>query len=404
VNRPVQPESQADAAGRPKSAGRDVPRSVEDRLFQDAFVFDFFQSVRVLEKLAPDRRPVGRDGPPQSEAVRFRAHNSLSFPPSAVYQLDRPGGGLPVPAMAVTFMGLTGPSGVLPRHYTELLMRLERDAKGPEKFALRDWLDQFNHRLISMFYRAWEKYRFYVPYERGEFAAADADPFTRCVFSLAGLGMPALRNRLQITHWEQTGEELQERRLAHVEDLALLRYSGLLAHRPRNVLGLQALLEDYFRLPVAVRQFQGQWLMLDPSNQSRLGTVGGNSEVAMNLVVGDRVWDVQCKIRIRIGPLRYGQFLQFLPDRSAVPQRKAIFLLSHLVRLYVGPELDFDIQVILKAEDVPECQLQPDGVGPQLGRNAWLINRAMTRDADDAVFKSEEITCVNPLEGEHRWL
>jgi type VI secretion system protein ImpH len=369
-------------------------------LFHEAFAFDFFQSVRVLEKLAPDRRPVGRDGPPQSEVVRFRAHNSLSFPPSAVCHVDPSAGPLPLPAMTVTFMGLTGTSGVLPRHYTELVMRLERDAKGPEKFALRDWLDQFNHRLISLFYRAWEKYRLFIAYERREFAAAEPDPFTRCLFSFVGLGTPALRGRLQITHWEQTDDELRQRRLAHVEDLAILHYSGLFAHRPRNVLGLQAVLEDYFRLPVEVRQFQGQWLMLDIGNQSRLGTVGGNSEVGLNLVVGDRVWDVQSKIRIRIGPLRYGQFLQFLPDRSAVPERKAIFLLSHLVRLYVGPELDFDIQVILRAADVPACQLQRDGVGPQLGRNAWLINRAMTRDAEDAVFESDEINCLNPVEPE----
>ena len=75
-------------------------------------------------------------------------------------------------------MGLTGPSGVLPRHYTELLYKIERDVRTPEKHALRDWFDLFNHRFVSLFYRAWEKYRFYIPFERGDYDGAEPDPFT----------------------------------------------------------------------------------------------------------------------------------------------------------------------------------------------------------------------------------
>ena len=65
--------------------------------------------------------------------------------------------------MLVAFLGLTGPSGVLPPHYTA-----HADARvcAAKDTSLRDLLDMFNHRLISLFYRAWEKYRLPFAYER----------------------------------------------------------------------------------------------------------------------------------------------------------------------------------------------------------------------------------------------
>jgi type VI secretion system protein ImpH len=391
--------SAAPARGGPGRPTPDAQRgqSVAERLFTDGFAFDFFQAVRLLERLDRARKPVGRAGPPRDEVVRFLAHLSLSFPPSSIYEIEPAGTSRPMPAMTVTFLGLTGPSGVLPRHYTEMLLHLERDAKGPEKRALRAWLDLFNHRLLSLFYRAWEKYRFFVPYERGDFARPDAaDPFTQALFSLVGLGVPPLRNRLRVSVREDRDGERRERSLARLNDLVLLYYGGFFAHRPRNVSSLRALVADYFGLPVRVEQFRGQWLRLDPANQSRLGGEG-NNQMGVNLVAGARVWSVESKFRLRVGPLRYPQFLEFLPDRSPVAARKTFFLLCHLVRMYVGPELDFDVQLVLAREDVPECRLGDDGgPGPRLGWNTWVRTAAYPHDAEDATFAGEEVVWLGP--------
>src|SRR4051794_748980 len=108
------------------------PDSVAARLFREGHNFSFFQAVRLLGQLLPGRVPVGQLGPPGAEVVRFRTHQSLSFPPSAVYEVAPPAAADGPPEMTVTFLGLTGSSGVLPRHYTELLLRLLREAKGPE--------------------------------------------------------------------------------------------------------------------------------------------------------------------------------------------------------------------------------------------------------------------------------
>jgi type VI secretion system protein ImpH len=51
------------------------------QLFAEGFSFDFFQAVRLLEKVSAKRRPVGNEGPPSAEVVRFRALLSLCFSP-----------------------------------------------------------------------------------------------------------------------------------------------------------------------------------------------------------------------------------------------------------------------------------------------------------------------------------
>ncbi len=368
--------------------------TVAERLFAEGYAFDFFQAVRLLEKFAPERRPVGHDATPRSEAARFRAHISLSFPPSAIYQIEPPTAPVPVPTLTVAFMGLTGPNGVLPRHYTELLMRA-RDTRSPERHVVRDWFDLFNHRLISLFYRAWTKYRFWLTYERGEYAQPEPDLFTLSLYSLIGLGSRSLRNRLRVAVRPDTAGPQPERVLARVDDLALLYYAGLLAHRPRCALSLERILEDYFGLPVRVLQFQGQWLQLDPESQSRLSAEAGNTELGVNVIAGERVWDVRSKIRIRLGPLSYERFSSFCPDQSPLPRAKDFFKLMHLVRFYVGPQLKVDVQLVLKANAIPPCQMLPSRTdGPRLGWNGWLASQPMKRDSEDAVFAGLEVTWV----------
>jgi type VI secretion system protein ImpH len=373
--------------------------SLAARLMSEGFAFSFFQAVRVLEKLEPGRQAVGRDGPPLAEAVRFKAHLSLAFPPSQIHEVVPPTEGLSVPAMTVSFLGLTGPSGILPRHYTEMLLRLHRDAKGPERYALREFFDLFNHRYISHFYRAWEKYRFYIPYERRAYARPEPDLFTQVFYALVGLGTSGLRGRLRVARLELRGQEVQERPLGRIADLGFIFYSGLLAQRHRTAVGLEGFLEDYFQLPVHVRQFQGHWLPLSLDNQSRLTEAQGNTDLGLNVVAGERVWEVESRIRIRLGPLGFADFTSFLPDRSATTERKALFLLHHLVRLYVGAERSFDVQLILRAEDVPECHLieEEDAFGPRLGWNTWVCSQEAVQDAGEAIFEGEEVVWLNQL-------
>jgi type VI secretion system protein ImpH len=375
----------------PIPQGDPESRSVERHLFSEPFEFDFFQAVRLLERLAPQKLPVGKGARPDLEIVRFTSWQSLAFPASAVHDLVAGEVATRPAQMMTTFLGMTGSSGVLPRHYTEMIIRLEREAKGAERHALRDWLELFSHRFVSLFFRAWEKYRFFIPYERGEHRLRDPDTFTRGLLSLVGLGTAGLRDRLRVGVVTEVEGTPREKVLARIDDLSIVGFGGYFNHRPRNAVSLESLLTGFVGLTAKVVQFQGQWLRLDPGSQSVMGRLDGNNCLGRNVIVGDRIWDVQSKLRIQLGPMKYEQFLEFLPDKSPQPRRKALFLLAQFVRLYVGPELDVEFQLILAAEEVPACKVGVrGGIGTRLGWNTWSRREAMKRDADDAVFQAEE--------------
>jgi len=366
--------------------------STLDELFAQGYAFDFFQAVRLLET-REGVEPVGTDGPPGKEAVRFRAPLGHSFPASAIADLKAPTAERPVPQMTVPFLGLTGPSGVMPRHYTDMLLRLERDSRNPERHALRDWFDLFNHRFVSLFYRAWTKYRFHIPYGRREYRNEEPDAFTQTLLSLLGIGQLPLRNRIALhapadpDAWDQS-----ESVVAGVPDLALFRYAGLLAHRPRNAIGLKAILADYFQVPVDVVQFHGAWLQLDEQDRSQLGPLSGNCGLGQTLVIGERVWDVEGRILLRVGPLNYEQFVELLPDETPIPERKGFFLLVHLARFYLGPAIEFDVRLELQPGAAPESSLGGLGnPGSRLGWNSWLVSQPPQRVVTDAVFRAKEV-------------
>ena len=255
----------------------------------------------------------------------------------------------------------------MPHHYTSLVIERLR----AKDRSLRDFLDLFNHRLISLFYRAWEKYRVPIQYER----AGTADPPARLTFvlallSLIGLGMPSLQRRMQL------------------DDETCLFYAGYLAQGRPNALSLRRMLEDCFDLPVRVEQFRGQWLYLSADNQSSLPSrecpEGRNCALGRNDIVGTRVWSVENAFRIRLGPLRYDEFEQLVPSGETLTR------LAQLARTYVGPEYDFDVQLVLRAEEVPASRLGGDGpIQTRLGWNSWLISRPPREDVSDAVFVHE---------------
>jgi type VI secretion system protein ImpH len=262
--------------------------------------------------------------------------------------------------MTVAFMGLTGPSGVLPRHYTELLLERVRYRKD---HTLHDFLDLFNHRLISLFYQAWEKYHFPVAYERAALKGREDDRLTQYLFALFGMGTRGLRGRQE------------------AKDRVLVFYAGLLAQHPRSASALAGLLQDYFGVRVEVNQCVGAWLALGEENRTRLGPGKANNALGVSAVAGSHVWDQQAKFCVRLGPLSLAEFTTFLPSGSAFRA------LIDLTRFFAGQEYDFEVQLIIKAADVPWCRLGEKGEGaPRLGWSAWLKTGKFTHDADDAVF------------------
>lgn len=343
----------------PKSGRTDTP--LEEMLSNEPYRFEFFQAVRLLERLFPERAPVGRSSLPVRETVRFRTRVALKFPPSEIHELKKPyepdPDKEPPMEMVVNFMGLTGPQGVLPTQYTELVM----DRVRYKDTALWSFLDLFTHRMISFFYRAWEKYRFPIAFERGAH-----DQFTEYLFDVIGMGTRGLRPRK-----------------LDVQDEALIFYGGLVTQRPHSTVAIELMLSDHFGVPVKIRQFAGQWLKLEPESITYIGKQ--NSQLGMNTVVGTRVWDDQSKVRIRFGPLTFNQFKAFLPNGTAY--KSAI----SLTRFMTGLEFDFDMKLILKAREVPSTVLTTKAKRkPMLGWSSWLKTKPFKKDDDQVVLKVNE--------------
>ncbi|MBX9655235.1 type VI secretion system baseplate subunit TssG [bacterium] len=370
---------------------RRTEASVEERLLVEGHRFDFFQAVRLLEILSPGRRGLGDQLSPRQEPIRFRGSYSLGYPETTIVDLRKTDDESMPPEMVVSFLGFMGQQGLLPTHTTEWLIRLEREGSHEERYAFRSWLSLFEHRLVSLFYRAWKKYRFPANYVTGP-TEEETDPFTSMLLSLVGLGTPALRDNLRVLAPVASREDVHATPLASINDLGMLRYAGLFLARSRCASGLRSLLSDYFDVPVEVEQFQGQWLALEPEQQTAIGDEGFNNALGRNAVVGDRVFSVESKFRVRIGPLPFNRFEEFLPDPTPEPIRKTMFLVGRLIHFYVGMDDDFDVQLVLESKSVPECQLN-DGVGcgPRLGWNTWALASPYTRDADDAVFSDRTL-------------
>jgi type VI secretion system protein ImpH len=331
---------------------------VRELLFREPWAFDFFQSVRLLERLQPDRSPVGRYSNPRDEVVRFGSNPTLNFPPSAIQMLQERIDACP--RMDVNFMGLVGPLGTLPDYITELAATRVR----AKDRTLLEFLNIFNHRMISFFYQAWEKHHFTVAYERDR-----RDPVTACLFALIGLGTEGVRQRQPVV------------------DESFLFYSGFFGLAPRSAVALESVLADYFDVPVEIVPFVGTWRSLSGRNQCVFeGEAPESTVLGFGAVVGDEVWDQQSRVRIRIGPLGADRYNEFLPAGQAWPKLRAI------TRMFCGNDLEFEVQLILRRDEVPLMELGSPGAGARrLGWDSWMKSGPrFGRDPGDTILLLSE--------------
>jgi len=337
------------------------PRLINPLLDRPQY-FDFFQAVQLLERLRPERAPVGAFADPQDEVVHFQAATSVSFPASAVQQLEDPTDG---PAqMTVNFFGMTGPKGVLPLDYS--LYVADRRRAGDHAF--KAFLAIFEHRIVSLFYRAWAKSHASVGFGRTKeqtareqaSEGANQDWLTELLLSIVGMRTEGLQGRLPMS------------------DEALLFYAGLLSIPSRPAAALEQLVADYFDVPCEVEQFVGAWYPLSTSAQTALGEE--TDLLGAGAVAGDEVWDQQGRARVRIGPLTRRRYDEFLPGGASHEALRA------LTRFFGNDQFDFEIQLVLARDEAPVCQIDADAPPLPLAWCTWLHTAPLERDPEDAVF------------------
>ncbi len=320
-----------------------------------------FEVIRRLLNAARAHGPasLGEGARLAQEPVRFRAAPGMRHA-SAEIAAFRPAAAPGAPAeMTVAFMGLTGPSGVLPDHYSDLVVQRRR-ARDP---AITDFLDLFNHRSISLFYRAWAKYRLPVRHEE---AAPLQDGFSRALAALIGLGLEAQRPR------------------AGLAGGGLLGLAGPLGRKVRSPGALRRLVTSLFAFPAEVIEFHGRWIDIAPEERTRLAAPAPNrrsyAQLGVDAVAGVQTYDVQSRFRLRLGPMGLADFRAFFEPGG----RRA--LVTQAVREAVGPAVSFDLQLVLRATDVPAVRLGDPASPAFLGQTTWLCSSPPTADRDDAVL------------------
>ena len=338
------------------------PPTIGDRLRDAPHRFDPVQAARIVEQ---GSSPVGTATPPNQEAVRFATAHTLAFAPAPLVQAEADDS---VPGrtrwrMRQAFLGLTGPLGVLPQVFSELVIRAERSRNR----SVGAFHGIFVHRLVSLFVRASGKYRHAALVQADR--SGGGDPVSGAMLALAGFGTPHLRGR--------TG----------APDAALLFFAGLFAARNRSAAGLEAMLADHLGCKVAVLQFHERWIAVLPEEQSTLpgpGATGQFNRLGVDSFAGARVRDVQGAFRIRVGPVRLKLFRRLLPGSDALRP------LVDLVRLYADPALAFDLQIVLAKQDVPMLQLAPEDP-PRLGWTSWAASLPALDDSDALVLDPDRL-------------
>jgi type VI secretion system protein ImpH len=353
------------------ATGRRSVRPLIELLAAEPYRFDSRQAVRVLEALAPGAAPLGLRADPCDEPVAFRSSLGAAFPASDIDRAEIP----PQrdrrqrPVVTVNFLGLGGAFGPLPAGLSELVARRARSGDT----ASRDFLDIFNHRLVSLMMRCWRLFRL---------ALQDTSPeettFAFYLFALLGLATEGMRFTLG-RHPRNRLDGL---------DRSLLGLAGLLNQRPLSLHAVERTLGMHFALQVRAIPLRGLWLQLEPEQLTAIGASGRNRALGDGAVLGARVWDQAGGVLIALGPMGFREALSFLPNGTAYGQMGTLlgFLLSgaFAVRL----------QLTINPQDMPPSKLERGG-SMRLGWATWLTSRprhspgVVTIDLSTASGKSE---------------
>lgn len=314
--------------------------------------FEFFDAMRRLECAYPERPRLGHSTRPAEDPVRLAHAATLAFPARSIARFEPGGHGRPARVVGL-FLGLFGPNGPLPLHLTEHAIEREQNAKDPTLVA---FANVFHHRMLSLFYRAWADAQPTVQLDR-----AETDRFRTWIGALIGMATPHLDGRDALPD--------QYKRF----------FAGRLVPQARNAEGLKSFLEHYFGVQIGVIEFVAGWMQLPRNARLHMGT--SMAAMGRDALLGARVRGVQQRFRLRVGPLTRNEFNRFLPGGETLTQLVAA------VKLYVGEEKGWDVQLMLKNEEVPLTHL---GQAGSMGLNTWMGRYPKPGDADDVVLRPVE--------------
>lgn len=314
-------------------------------------LYTLFAALRRIEQAYPDRPRLGESRKVADDPIRIAQRPHLYFAPSEVSSVAAGEDG--IERVTQHGFGVFGPNGALPLHLTELAYAREFQADDP---TLSAFINTFQHRFASLFYRAWANLDPCTSFDRPQ-----VDRFRLFAGALIGLGAPGAQDR------------------DSVPDYAKVARSGLYGPQSRSAESLERIIAEYFELEVQVIPFVGGWLDIPEEGRCCLGREPQYATLGVSATLGASTWQCQSRFEIVLGPLAIRDFTNFLPGARGLSQLKA------LVRLYTNEEWSWQVRLLLQPPDIPPVRLGESG---WLGWTSWLGARQDI--ARDAVIEGSE--------------
>jgi type VI secretion system protein ImpH len=336
----------AGAAGQPS----DLVNALT-KLRENPSRFTLFAALRLLEQCNPQQPRLGESRKVADEAIRLAQPPFLIFAPAEIEGFREEGTSRPV--LQQYAFGLFGPNGALPLHLTDFARERERQLDDP---TVKDFVNALQHRLTTLFHRAWADSD-----PASNFDRPAQDRFFGYVGALIGIASEPARGRDDVL------------------DHAKLHRCGRFAPQCRSAEGLEAILSDYFELPIQIRQYVGAWLDVPPDSLCRLGGSPEYSRLSGGATLGTASWQCQHKFEIAVGPLSLDSFVDFLPGARGLRELRA------LVQMYTNDEWAWQVRLLLTDVAVPGMTL---GQAGRLGWTTWL--GAKHAQADEVVLQGDD--------------
>ncbi len=321
---------------------------------------DFISVIREIECANPDMPRLGHAIRVDQEPVRLSQNIALGFQGPALHALTNHKG-KHAQRLYCNFLGLLGTNGPMPLHYTEYA---DQRARHHSDSTFKDFIDLFNHRFLSLFYRASTQHDPAINYDR-----QDDDAITDIVSAFGGYFEPGAKDR------------------DAMPDHAKRWHGAWMSSKCKSPDGLTAIIEQHFDLKAKVIEFVGGWLSLPDDALLRLGERRACAVLGKSAYLGRRVWSISHKFRLSVGPLSWQDYLSFKPGQSRAK------VLHDFVRNYTGDELDWDVEFVIDKGEVGAFQLNRKQA---LGFDSWLTgSRAKQLPLQKVVVGRQYISTVN---------
>lgn len=172
---------------KPQSANSRLNASgLLDRLEGQVAQTQVYRFCQLLENALPGHPPLGSTEDPKDDPVRFRPDPGMGFPAAEFKAIEFASDSARCATVRTRLLGLYGVDSPLP---TAFLDEITQRREGHE--ALEAFLDIFNHRVFTQFYRIWRKYSYPASFEAG-----GSDATSQCLLGLIGLGIPGTARKI----------------------------------------------------------------------------------------------------------------------------------------------------------------------------------------------------------------